>query len=578
MRDGIVVVDKPAGWTSQQAVARVKHRLAAAWGMRPKACKVGHAGTLDPMATGVLVVGVGRATKLLGVIAGHDKTYEATIRLGQGTATDDAEGESVGEPVDATPLSDAAIAEAVAALTGDIEQVPSSVSAIKVDGRRAYALVRAGENVVLKPRAVTVSSFDVLTRRDKTPYVDLDVRVECSTGTYVRALARDLGAALHVGGHVTALRRTRIGAFGLDQAVALDDVTEASLMSVPHRTPTGDARAAAVQQAVAGLRVAEPPCDVSGATTQRLALALGTFDGVHLGHRAVIAAARTAVGPAGTVTAVTFWPHPMTVFAPRSAPRLLQSLDAREDELLDAGADEVLVLDFTPEMAALTPQSFVESVLVPMAPQAVAVGPGFTFGARAAGTPQTLVDLARGRFDVFTAALVSVDGRPVSSTAIRSAVVAGDVALAARLLGREFSTRGPVVHGDHRGRGLGFPTANLAPDDTLVTPADGVYAGWLRLLDETGTGAVPLTGTDTMPAAVSVGDNPTFASARRVEAHIIGVDIDLYDRAVEVGFTRYLRGMIKFTHVDDLVAQMRRDVAEVGGETLPSLGGCGRDW
>ncbi len=210
---GLLVVDKPAGWTSHQVVGRVRRLL----GTR----KVGHAGTLDPMATGVLILGVGRATRLLGHLAGHDKTYLATIRLGQATVTDDAEGD-VTEAPGAGGVTDAAIEEALDPLRGDIVQVPSSVSAIKVDGKRAYALVRGGQQVALKARPVTVSRFDVLARRDATagelPVVDLDVVVDCSSGTYIRALARDLGAALGTRGHLTALRRTRIGGVSIDEA------------------------------------------------------------------------------------------------------------------------------------------------------------------------------------------------------------------------------------------------------------------------------------------------------------------------------------------------------------------------
>ena len=209
--DGLLVVDKPAGWTSHDVVARTR-RLA---GTR----KVGHAGTLDPMATGVLVLGVGRATRLLGHLALTDKAYAATIRLGAVTVTDDAEGELVAT-VDASAVTDAAVAAAVAGLTGPLEQVPSAVSAIKVDGKRAYARVRAGEDVELPARRVTVSRFEVLSRRGD----DLDVVVECTSGTYVRALARDLGAALGVGGHLTALRRTRVGPFGLETASTLDQL------------------------------------------------------------------------------------------------------------------------------------------------------------------------------------------------------------------------------------------------------------------------------------------------------------------------------------------------------------------
>jgi tRNA pseudouridine55 synthase len=209
--DGLVVVDKPQGWTSHDVVGRTR-RLA-------RTRKVGHAGTLDPMATGVLLLGIGKATRLLGHLALTEKQYDGTIRLGQTTVTDDAEGEVV-ETRDASAVTDEAIAAGVAELTGDIQQVPTAVSAIKVDGVRSYARVRAGEDVELKARRVTVSRFEVLARRGD----DLDVTVTCSSGTYVRALARDLGAALGVGGHLTALRRTRVGPFVLAAALTLEQL------------------------------------------------------------------------------------------------------------------------------------------------------------------------------------------------------------------------------------------------------------------------------------------------------------------------------------------------------------------
>jgi tRNA pseudouridine55 synthase len=211
--DGLVIVDKPAGWTSHDVVARTRSLAATR--------RVGHAGTLDPMATGVLVLGIGKATRLLGHLALTDKAYDATIRLGVTTVTDDAEGELV-SATSAGHVDDDSIARAVAVLTGDISQVPSSVSAIKVNGERAYKRVRAGDTVELAARPVTVSSFDVHETRRSADVIDLDVTIECSTGTYVRALARDLGAALGVGGHLTALRRTRVGPYGLADAHTLE--------------------------------------------------------------------------------------------------------------------------------------------------------------------------------------------------------------------------------------------------------------------------------------------------------------------------------------------------------------------
>ncbi|WP_107658276.1 tRNA pseudouridine(55) synthase TruB [Nocardia suismassiliense] len=227
---GLLIVDKDGGWTSHDVVAKCRKLL------RTK--KIGHAGTLDPMATGVLVLGVERATKLLGLLTLTTKAYTATIRLGQATTTDDAEGEVL-STTPALHLADTDIAAHTAKLTGDIEQVPATVSAIKVDGERAYARHRAGEDVQLAARPVTVSRFDLLARRDiqDGAFVDLDVLVECSSGTYVRALARDLGAALGVGGHLTALRRTRVGPFTLEHARTLDELataaeSEASLLSL----------------------------------------------------------------------------------------------------------------------------------------------------------------------------------------------------------------------------------------------------------------------------------------------------------------------------------------------------------
>ncbi|MGY3317791.1 tRNA pseudouridine(55) synthase TruB [Arthrobacter sp. TE12232] len=226
MLSGLVIVDKPQGWTSHDVVGRMR-RIA---GTR----KVGHAGTLDPMATGVLVVGINKATRLLTYIVGTSKTYTATIRLGESTVTDDAEGEVTATRT-TTGITEDAIRAGVAALTGEIQQVPSSVSAIKVNGERAYARVRSGEEVKLAARPVTIHRFEVHEIRRvgagdageaAGEAVDVDVTVECSSGTYIRALARDLGEALSVGGHLTALRRTQVGPYTLDQAHTLEELAE----------------------------------------------------------------------------------------------------------------------------------------------------------------------------------------------------------------------------------------------------------------------------------------------------------------------------------------------------------------
>ena len=218
---GLVIVDKPAGMTSHDVVSRIR-RLA---GTR----RVGHAGTLDPMATGVLVIGVERATRLLTYLIGADKAYSATIRLGVGTITDDAEGEASAAPGQ-TPLTVDELDRAAEFLRGPIQQVPSSVSAIKKDGKRAYTRVREGEDVKLEPRPVTVSALRVLAvrpvRHEGVPVLDADVDVVCSSGTYIRALARDLGGSLGSAGHLTALRRTRVGPYRLEGARTLPELEE----------------------------------------------------------------------------------------------------------------------------------------------------------------------------------------------------------------------------------------------------------------------------------------------------------------------------------------------------------------
>lgn len=217
---GILVLDKPSDITSHGCVGAARRVL----GTR----KVGHAGTLDPMATGVLILGVGRGTRLLGHLALHDKDYTATIRLGSSTVTDDREGDvvTVAEPTVLAALRDDDIRRAMLPFTGEIDQVPTAISAIKVDGRRAHALVRAGEQVDLKARQVTVDRFDATEIRRGDGWIDIAVEVTCSTGTYVRALARDLGASLEVGGHLTSLRRTRVGAWSVDDAVSWSQLTE----------------------------------------------------------------------------------------------------------------------------------------------------------------------------------------------------------------------------------------------------------------------------------------------------------------------------------------------------------------
>ncbi len=278
-------------------------------------------------------------------------------------------------------------------------------------------------------------------------------------------------------------------------------------------------------------------------------VAIGNFDGVHSGHQSVLREAM-AMGDLPLVV-ITFWPHPMSVLRPDKAPKLLGDLATRLELLKAVGAHEVRVVNFTEAVAALSPEEFVERFVLPLDPVRVVVGENFRFGRRAAGDVAELARLGEGHFDVVPLALASVNDIITCSTLIRSSLSEGDVAEAAQHLGRPFLVRGVVQMGDQRGRELGYPTANLPVPDDMAVPADGVYAGWLTAPDGI-----------RLPAAISVGSNPTFHGVdRRVESYVLDrTDLELYGEEIRVEFIERLRGQEKFAGVNDLVVQMHQDV------------------
>lgn len=267
-------------------------------------------------------------------------------------------------------------------------------------------------------------------------------------------------------------------------------------------------------------------------------VAIGTFDGVHVGHREVI-------GDADTV--LTFQPHPQQVIHPEAAPKLIMPFAVKRDVIDGLGVEELVVIPFDREFASIDPVEFCERILIgQLGATHVSVGENFRFGAKAKGTPELLG--SREEFETRVVPLIEVDGETVSSTRIRALVSAGEVDDAARCLGAPFMLEGEVVSGDRRGRTLGFPTANLVPDDALICPGHGVYAAF----------------ADGRPAAVSIGVRPTFETGRGVliETYIIDHEEDLYGKVLRVAFAKRLRGEKRFADTDELVAQMRRDVEE----------------
>jgi riboflavin kinase/FMN adenylyltransferase len=267
-------------------------------------------------------------------------------------------------------------------------------------------------------------------------------------------------------------------------------------------------------------------------------VAIGTFDGVHLGHREVIDAADTVL---------TFEPHPLRILHPEALPKLIMPFEIKRDVIEGLGVDELVVIPFDDDFARIEAESFCRQVLVERLGAAkVSVGENFRFGARARGDPEMLA--AHGEFETRVVPLVEVDGETVSSSRVRALVAAGEVEAATRCLGAPFLLEGEVTEGDRRGRSLGFPTANIVPDDSLVVPGHGVYAAF----------------ADGRPAAVNVGVRPMFETGRGliVEAHLIDFEGELYGRSLRVAFISRLRGERRFPGIEDLIAQMHRDVAE----------------
>jgi len=325
--------------------------------------------------------------------------------------------------------------------------------------------------------------------------------------------------------------------------------------------------------------------DAVPADLGRTVVTLGTFDGVHVGHRAVLSrlVRRAHEEPAVPAVAITFDPHPAQVLSPDRAPELITSLDQRLELMADAGVDAALVLEFTRELAQWSPHRFVEDVVVGrLQARSMVVGADTRFGHRNAGDVQTLRDLGEEHgFDVDVVAELAPQraaGEPAtgrwSSSDIRSALAEGDVARAARGLGRPHRLSGVVVHGDHRGRELGFPTANLEPGAHGLVPADGVYAGWM--LRPEAAGLTDHRTDRVLPAAVSIGTNPTFdGTQRRVEAYVLDrTDLDLYGERVRLELVERLRPTLRFDSVEALVEQMGQDVERcrevLGGSIVPA--------
>lgn len=537
--DGILPVDKPKDWTSHDVVNFVRGRYRLA--------KVGHGGTLDPMATGLLVLLLGKGTKQSEAVMRGEKLYEGTLTLGATTNSQDAEGEIE----EIRPLPGNLAREDLEALlprfTGDIEQIPPMVSAIKKDGVALYKLARKGEVVERDPRPVTIREFTITGVR----LPEVDIRVRCSKGTYIRTLAHDFGQALGCGAHLSALRRTASGDYTVAQALPVDTLRDMDLEDMKtHLLPLATDPGLPAPQQHAGRRPPLPTLHESFASLSDtpLALAIGAFDGLHLGHENVIRNARALAERHGARTGVMrFHPHPSRVLIPDRAPPLLCSEDQIQDLLAKYRVDLQLRLPFTDELARREPEAFLDALFDGLPGlKGLVVGPNWRFGHRGRGDVDLLRAFARDRGVVtLVAEGTEWEGDLISSTRIREALRRGDLASATHMLDRHYTLRGAVRTGKSYGRALGFPTANFEPRKVLLPPA-GVYAMHVNLDGKT------------FPGAGYITHDPEL-----VEVHLLDFDGDLYGKELEVELVSFQRPATPISDPRVLRDRIAADVEQI---------------
>lgn len=562
--DGLLLVDKPRDWTSHDVVHFVRGRYRLA--------KVGHGGTLDPMATGLLVLLLGKGTKQSEAVMRGRKTYQGTLTLGVTTHSQDAEGdiaETRPVPEDLTRQSLEAL---LPRFTGDIEQIPPMVSALKKDGKPLYKLAREGKEVHRDPRPVTIHSFEITALR----LPEVDIRVECSKGTYIRTLAHDLGQALGCGAHLSDLRRTASGDFRVSEALPVESLRDLDLEEMKsHLLPVDSANSHS--SSVTGhssnvpdgvnpnkahpgtstnLNVRCSMFDVRRSLYESydslpqapLVLAIGAFDGLHLGHEHVIQTARKLAASHQARTGIMrFHPHPSRVLYPDKAPALLCSEDQIPGLLNRQQVDLHLRLPFDATLASQTAETFLRD-LFDSIPQlkGIVVGPNWRFGHRGRGDVTMLRQYAAPRgVDVEIAAGAQWQGALISSTRIREALRRGDLASATHMLDRHYTLRGTVGHGKKYGRALGFPTANFPPRKVLLPPP-GVYAMHVHVEGRQYAGAGYITHEPPL-----------------VEVHLLDYHGDLYGKELEVELVSYQRPATPISDPRTLRDRIAADVEQI---------------
>ncbi|MCL2332142.1 MAG: tRNA pseudouridine(55) synthase TruB [Actinomycetia bacterium] len=518
---GVLLVDKPAGCSSHDVIARLRRLTGEG--------RIGHAGTLDPAATGLLVVLFGPATSLSEILHAEDKRYEATICFGAQTSTDDCEGAVIASSEPASELFDPVVAQALLdRFLGRQEQLPPRFSALKVAGVAAYKAARKGRDLDLQPRSIEVFAARLLSCDACARSWTVDFQV--SKGTYIRALARDIGLAAGTHAHLSALRRTRSGDLSLSDAHTLQEIEQKA----------GDGPLA-VAELFCEPASLPPSRRVAGPRHPAAVVALGVFDGVHRGHQALLSAARAEALRRGCpLVALCFDPLPEQVIRPQSAPALLTDVAQRIALLKRYGADQVEVIDFSPALAQSSAEFFATQVLPSRAaPVQLFVGENFRFGAGAQGDVRMLAEA----LDCPVTAVVLAadeDGEVISSTRVRALLGASRLEAASELMGHTLDLTGTVIQGSAQGRELGYPTANLQLDAARwpLCFSEGVYAALARL------GGVSYTAGLFIGQARSAG----FEQDRlQVEAHLLDYEgPEFYGQDLTVSVLHFISTLRRF--------------------------------
>lgn len=600
-----MLIDKPSGITSHDCVAKLRKLT----GIQ----RIGHAGTLDPLATGVLVVLVGSATRLSEKLSGHNKSYEATITFGSTTSTDDSEGDVLATSSVASRLFDEKqVAEIVQSLVGKHQQTPPQFSALKVEGQRAHTLARKGEAVAVKSREIEIFSADIL-HIDKSS-LTWTLSLKVSKGTYIRSIARDLGEKLGCGAHISALRRTavfddrltladahtleeveqglagecRVSDFFVNPLRLLDDqprittsdyetrdgrfqflVAQPStqlagknialisedgrLLGFGYYDPNDGARQLSAGRSL--FRIRPRTIFPGGVSPRRLGpsvATVGVFDGVHRGHATLIDEVVSVAREKGLTSVVfTFDPSPKDFFSQHPVPPL-SSLHQRIERIKERGVDDVIIIPFTHELSQLAGRAFVEEVLLEKADlKEVVVGQDFKMGKGAETDAAALkAILDEKSINLKTLSLVDHQSLRVSSSRIRSLLSKSRVEEAAELLGRDITFRGFVTHGSSMGSKLGYPTANITPEIPFVL-ADGVYSAYITR-----------DGVD-YKAGLFVGVPRNDHQTRTFEAHLLDFHESIYGEEVEVHVLSKVNDTQRFGSFEELKAGVEHNVALV---------------